>query len=125
MEETFYQKMRIVCLAIPRGRVASYGQIALLCGSPSHSRQVGYGLKMNLAGRDVPAHRVVNGRGELSGARYFEFEDLQKLLLQEEGVETEWTGKCWRVDLKRFGWKNTPEEAAEIEHKINELRVRE
>ena len=49
----FYQKMRIVCLAIPEGRVATYGQIALLCGQPNHSRQVGYGLKHCLGGSNV------------------------------------------------------------------------
>lgn len=47
---TFYKKMRIVCLAIPAGSVATYGQIAMLCGKPRNSRQVGYGLRENLAG---------------------------------------------------------------------------
>lgn len=47
---TFYEKMRIVCLAIPAGSVATYGQIAMLCGKPRNSRQVGYGLRENLAG---------------------------------------------------------------------------
>ena len=60
-------------MAIPKGKVATYGQIALLCGKPKNSRQVGYGLKKNLAGEDVPAYRVVNGKGELSGACHFEF----------------------------------------------------
>lgn len=58
---TFYEKMRIVCRAIPAGRVATYGQIAILCGKPKNSRQVGYGLKHDLAGPDVPAFRIVNG----------------------------------------------------------------
>ena len=107
----FYQKMRIVCLAIPEGRVATYGQIALLCGMPNHSRQVGYGLKRCLAGRDVPAHRVVNSRGELSGAIHFEMPDEQKYLLESEGVEVRWSGRIWCVDLKKYGWRNTPEEA--------------
>ena len=107
---TFYEKMRIVCLAIPEGKVATYGQIALLCGKPKNSRQVGYGLKKNLAG-DVPAYRVVNGKGELSGASHFEFPGMQKMLLEEDGIEVMWNGKNWCVDLKRFGWKNTLEEA--------------
>ena len=47
---TFYEKMRLVCLRIPRGKVATYGQIAMLCGKPRNSRQVGYGLRENLAG---------------------------------------------------------------------------
>lgn len=107
----FYRKMRRVCLSIPKGKVASYGQIALLCGQPNHSRQVGYGLKRQLAGDDVPAHRVVNSRGELSGAIYFDMPDEQRFLLLSEGVEAYWNGRIWCVDLKKYGWKNTPEEA--------------
>jgi len=123
MKNDFYTNMRIVCMMIPRGKVASYGQIALLCGAPNHSRQVGYALKMNLAGDDLPAHRIVNGRGELSGARSFEFPDLQRLLLQSEGVNAVWTGKNWRVDMKEYGWKSTQEEAAEIERRCAENRT--
>lgn len=116
----FYQKLRIVCNYIPRGMVATYGQIALLCGKPRNSRQVGYGLRENLAGDDVPAHRVVNSKGELSGAVHFEFPNLQKMLLQEEGVEVTWNGKNWVVDLKRFGWKNTMEDAYILKEKFDE-----
>lgn len=107
----FYQKMRIVCLAIPKGRVATYGQIALLCGMPNHSRQVGHALKRCLAGKDVPAYRVVNSRGELSGAIHFDMPDEQRFLLMSEGIEVIWSGKVWRVDLKKYGWRNTAEEA--------------
>lgn len=72
----FYQKMNIVCKHIPEGKVATYGQIALLCGKPKNARQVGYGLRENLAGEDIPAHRIVNAKGELSGAIHFEFLDM-------------------------------------------------
>ena len=116
----FYQKMRIVCMEIPYGTVATYGQIALLCGKPKNSRQVGYGLRENLAGDDVPAYRVVNSKGELSGAVHFEFPTLQKMLLQEEGVEVHWNGKNWYVDLKKYGWKNTMEEAYLLQEKFEE-----
>lgn len=109
---TFYEKMRIVCLAIPRGRVATYGQIAMLCGKPRNSRQVGYGLRENLAGEGIPAFRIVNGRGELSGAFYFTIPDLQKTLLEEEGVPVNWDGRIWSVDLKKYGWATTVEDAA-------------
>ena len=109
---TFYEKMRIVCLAIPRGRVATYGQIAMLCGKPRNSRQVGYGLRENLAGEGIPAFRIVNGRGELSGAFYFTIPDLQKTLLEEEGVPVNWDGRIWSVDLKKYGWATTAEDAA-------------
>jgi len=110
-EMTFYEKMRVVCLAIPVGKVATYGQIALLCGAPKHARQVGYGLKNDLAGADVPAFRVVNGRGELSGACHFRIPGLQQELLKAEGVQVLWNGGSWCVDLKKYGWKTSAEEA--------------
>lgn len=106
----FYEKMALVCARIPAGRVATYGQIALLCGKPNSSRQVGYGLKHGLAGENVPAHRVVNSKGLLSGAVYFDTMDMQKLLLEAEGVEVKRTPDGWQVDLRRFGWKNTDED---------------
>ena len=70
LQAEFYRRMGIVCRRIPRGRVATYGQIALLCGKPRNSRQVGYGLKMGLAGEGDTAHRGVNSQGVLSGAAY-------------------------------------------------------
>lgn len=117
---TFYEKMRIVCLAIPRGKVATYGQIAMLCGKPRNSRQVGYGLRENLAGSDIPAFRVVNGKGELSGAIHFHIPGLQKALLEEEGVEVFRNGRNWCVDLKKYGWRNTVEDAAAFAGKFEE-----
>ena len=53
----------------------------------------------------------MSSKGILSGAGYFETWDLQKLLLQEEGVEVVWTPEGWQVDLRRFMWKNTVDEA--------------
>ena len=117
----FYEKMGIVCNAIPYGKVATYGQSALLCGKPKNSRQVGYGLRENLAGDVVPAHRVVNSKGELSDAVHFEFPTLQKMLLQEEGVEVSWNGTHWTVDLKKYGWKNTMEDAYLLKEKFEEF----
>lgn len=108
---TFYEKMRLVCMAVPAGRVATYGQIAMLCGKPKNARQVGYGLKNDLAGADVPAHRIVNGRGELSGAVHFGIPGLQQRLLEDEGVEVSWNGKNWCVDLRKYGWESTLEDA--------------
>ena len=108
---TFYEKMRIVCLAIPEGRVATYGQIAMLCGSPRNSRQVGFGLKRELAGEDIPAHRIVNSCGVLSGAGQFGIPGWQQSMLAAEGVEVLRDGERWRVDLKKYGWRTTVEEA--------------
>ena len=105
----FYEKMGVVCRRIPAGRVASYGQIALLCGAPRHARQVGYGLRMDLAGPDIPAHRIVNHRGELSGAGHFLAWDTQRAMLLAEGVPAMREGARWRVDMRVYRW--TPDEA--------------
>ena len=110
----FYRRAAVVCRAIPRGKVATYGQIALLCGRPKNARQVGYALNKGRLGEEIPAHRVVNSRGILSGAAAFETFDMQRLLLQGEGVETEYTEAGWKTDLARFGWKNTMEKALEF-----------
>lgn len=109
----FYEKMGCVCRRIPAGRVASYGQIARLCGRPRNARQVGYGLKMDLGG-SVPAHRVVNSRGELSGAGHFLTWDLQRALLLAEGVPAVREGGLWRVDMARYGWRPTAAELAAL-----------
>lgn len=106
-----YKRIGIVCRHIPQGCVATYGQIALLCEKPGNSRQVGYTLKNDLAGEDVPAYRVVNSKGILSGAAYFETYDMQKFLLEEDGIQVTPTEEGWRVDLKKYGWKNTLEDA--------------
>lgn len=116
----FYARMHIVLMAIPTGCVATYGQIAMLCGQPKNSRQVGYGLRHGLAGKNVPAHRVVNAQGFLTGARSFEFPDLQKNLLEAEGVTVIRTEKGWRVDVGKFGWKNTMEDAMALMCKFEE-----
>lgn len=103
----FYKRVGMVCGAIPWGKVASYGQIALLCGRPRNARQVGYALNRGKAG-EVPAHRVVNGQGRLTGAASFEYGDLQKRLLEEEGVVV---SPHNIVDMKLYGWNNTLEDA--------------
>lgn len=107
----FYQKMALACKRIPSGKVATYGQIALICGKPKNARQVGYGLKRGLAGEDIPAHRIVSASGLLAGAVYFDTPDLQKLLLEAEGVEVKRTDQGWKVDRKRYGWNNSFEDA--------------
>ncbi|MCI9591902.1 MAG: MGMT family protein [Lachnospiraceae bacterium] len=119
----FYKRVGLVCRAIPKGRASTYGQIALLCGMPNHSRQVGFALNRGLSG-DVPAHRVVNHQGYLTGALSFDTPDLQRILLEAEGVECyEDKPGRFRVDLKRFGWKNTMEEAAELQKKFAESGI--
>ena len=104
----FYQRVAVECKTVPAGKVATYGQIALLCGKPKNSRQVGYALKHNFSGDNLPAHRIVNHQGYLSGAGCFQDPDKQDVLLMEEGVEV---SSDLRVDLKKYGWKNTLEDA--------------
>lgn len=106
----FYRKVELAVSRIPYGRVATYGQIALLCGKPKNARQVGYALNRRMEG-EVPAHRVVNARGFLSGAAAFEFPGQQEMLLRAEGVVVD-EDHC--VDLKRFGWQSTMEDAMEL-----------
>lgn len=120
-----YRRIGIVCRTIPEGKVATYGQIALLCGKPRNARQVGYGLKHGLAGKDIPAYRVVNSRGILSGAVYFETPVMQKMLLEEEGVKVIWTEDGWKVNLREYGWKNTMEEALYLKKLFDDNKISE
>ena len=117
----FYKRAALVLKHIPKGKVATYGQIALLCGKPGNSRQVGYGLGRNLMGEDAPAYKVVNAHGILSGAAAFETFDMQNLLLEQEGVEVRLTEKGWKVDLGRYQWKNTLEEAEAFREEFKRL----
>ena len=119
----FYRRAAIVCRAIPYGKAATYGQIALLCGKPKNARQVGYALSRGRLGEGIPAHRVVNSRGILSGAAAFETDDMQRRLLEAEGVETEYAEDGWRVDLKRDGWHNTMEEALRFRQIFEEQEI--
>lgn len=70
----------------------------------------------------MPAHRVVNAAGILSGTAHFASMDLQCLLLREEGVEVLWTPKGWKTDLKRYGWK-IPEEALELNRAFFSMNI--
>jgi methylated-DNA-protein-cysteine methyltransferase-like protein len=87
---------------IPRGRVATYGQIAELAGLGGHARQVGYALAALPDGARTPWQRVINSKGEISERAAFDGAPRQRLLLLEEGVVF---GPDGRVDLKRFGWR--------------------
>ena len=102
----FYKRINLVCRMIPRGNVATYGQIATLCGRSKNSRQVGFALRTGKAGEDIPAHRIISSSGRLTGADYFGGRDVQKELLEDEGVELTRDGKYWKVNLKEYIWKS-------------------
>ena len=86
---------------IPRGRVATYGQVARLAGLPGHARLVGYALHA-LEDETVPWQRVINARGEVSPRRVPGPEEAQRRLLEDEGVEFDLRG---RVRLERYRWR--------------------
>ena len=91
-----------VIARIPKGRVATYGQIASLAGMAGRARQVGYALAATPESVRVPWHRVINAKGEVSERRGGDtFERIQRSLLEAEGLVFDERG---RIDLKRFGW---------------------
>ena len=98
--ETIYRAVRNV----PRGRVASYGQIAELAGLEGHARQVGYALHALPSGSGVPWHRIINAKGEISPRSAGDSHELQRMLLEAEGVKFDERG---RVERRYFIHSNT------------------
>lgn len=98
---TFYEAVYAAVQKIPRGRVASYGQIAMLCGNPRAARAVGYALHRNPLPGVIPCHRVVNRAGRVAPAFAFGGPDVQQSLLEAEGVPV---GADGCVDMRTFAW---------------------
>ena len=86
VEDDFYKKVYRVVRKIPFGRVTTYGAIAKFIGSPSSSRVVGWALNSSHNDSSIPAHRVVNRNGLLTGKHHFFGHDLMEQLLQNEGI---------------------------------------
>ncbi|MCA9511197.1 MAG: MGMT family protein [Myxococcota bacterium] len=97
-----YERIYAVVRRIPRGRVATYGQVASLAGLGDHARQVGYALHRLAASASVPWQRVVNRRGEVSARAVAGMERVQRALLESEGVRFDANG---RIDLARQQWR--------------------
>ena len=83
---SFFDKVYEVVKQIPFGRVTSYGAIAKYLGAARSSRMVGYAMN-NSHDKDVPAHRVVNRKGLLTGKHHFEGTNLMQQLLESEGLK--------------------------------------
>ena len=97
-----YRRLYAVVRRIPRGRVATYGQIAALAGLPRHARLVGYALNVLPADSGLPWHRVVNAKGQVSPrANALGHEELQAALLRREGVRL----VEGAIPLARFQWR--------------------
>ena len=101
---TGYRRIYRVVRRIPRGKVATYGQIAVLAGVPRQPRQVGYALHVLPRGSDVPWQRVINAKGEVSPRSTPGYEGMQRAALESEGVVFDPRG---RVDLGRYQWRPT------------------
>jgi len=83
---SFFDKVYDVAKRIPYGRVTNYGAIAKYLGAARSARMVGYAMNGS-HGKDVPAHRVVNRKGLLTGKHHFEGSNLMQQLLESEGIE--------------------------------------
>ncbi len=97
-----YGRIYEVVRGIPRGRVATYGQVAALAGMPGQARLVGYALHALPEGHDVPWHRVINAKGRISLRTDGGWGGYQRHLLETEGVTF---GADGRVPLARFRWR--------------------
>lgn len=97
----FFEKVYAVVRLIPNGRVTSYGAIAKALSTPSSSRMVGWAMNAAHSKKDVPAHRVVNRNGLLTGKMHFEHPDEMQQLLEAEGVKVK-NDKV--IDFKSLFW---------------------
>lgn len=89
MDATFYERVYAVVRQIPYGKVTSYGAIAKAIGAGKSARMVGYAMNASHALEDVPAHRVVNRVGMLTGKHHFPGSNLMQQLLESEGIRVE------------------------------------
>ena len=94
-----FEKIYEVVRSIPEGKVATYGQVALLAGNPRWARVVGYALHVNPYPGIIPCHRVVNREGRVAPGFAFGGEGVQRQLLEAEGIVFEPDG---RIDLEKY-----------------------
>ena len=97
-----YERIYSIVNRIPKGKVATYGQIARLAGLAGHARQVGYALNALPDELDVPWHRVINAKGEISKRANPVYEQIQRELLEEEGVVF---NQDSRLSMTGYQWK--------------------
>ena len=97
LSEKIYEAVKL----IPYGKVATYGQIATMCGNPYYARAVGNALHRNPNPSDIPCYRVVNSKGELTKSFAFGGMNAQAELLRLEDIEII-DGK---VDLQKYQWR--------------------
>ncbi|MBT8270384.1 MAG: MGMT family protein [Bacteroidia bacterium] len=98
--ESFFERVYEVVRQVPYGRVTSYGAIARYLGAARSARMVGYAMNASHA-KDVPAHRVVNRKGLLTGKHHFHGTNLMQQLLESEGVVVE---ENQVIDFDKLYW---------------------
>lgn len=85
-EQNFFERCYQVAKQIPYGRVTSYGAIAKYLGAVRSARMVGWAMNASHGNKDIPAHRVVNRKGLLTGKHHFQGTNLMQQLLESEGI---------------------------------------
>lgn len=104
-----YDAIYAIVRQIPKGKVATYGQVAELASLPGQARLVGYALYRVDEQSDVPWHRVINAKGEISESPFrYGSDHLQRSLLEQEGIQFTPKGK---INLREYRWQpNLPAE---------------
>ena len=97
----FFERVYEVCRKIPEGRVTSYGAIAKYLGAARSARMVGWAMNSSKNLEDVPAHRVVNRNGMLTGKSHFEGSNVMQQLLEEEGIKVK---ELKIIDFQKHFW---------------------
>lgn len=87
MEANFFERVYLIARQIPYGKVTSYGAIAKALGSGRSARMVGWAMNASHLNEDIPAHRVVNRKGILTGKHHFDGTNLMQQLLESEGIK--------------------------------------
>ncbi len=105
MQGTVFTRIYDIVRQIPKGKVATYGQIAALAGNPRWARVVGYALHVNPDPDSIPCYRVVNREGAVSPAFVFGGENVQIALLEADGIPV----KDGKVDLSLHLWEPVTE----------------
>lgn len=100
--DNFFERVYVVVRQIPYGKVTSYGAIAKVLGSARSARMVGWAMNAAHNLEDVPAHRVVNRKGLLTGKHHFDGTNLMQQLLESEGIKIK---DNQIIDLEKHFWQ--------------------
>ncbi|WP_396179217.1 MGMT family protein [Flavobacterium sp.] len=114
--ESFFERVYQIARQIPEGKVTSYGAIAKCLGSAQSARMVGWAMNASHSHSDIPAHRVVNRKGLLTGKHHFDGTNLMQQLLENEGIKVV---DNQIMDFEKYFW----EPQADINNEADEKRL--